>query len=434
MSVIDERPVSDRPEVAAALASAGALFGSLGRTLLCLDAAYIIRYSSTPLARAGQPIADVLGDELFGPLGTLRQLLEKGESREGWRAAVRGADGATRLMSLAAAPCNADGVSYVVVLRPAEEDAFLGSNAPTFFFGAVARSQAMLDAVALIDTIRTSDAPVLLIGEEGTGKKTLARALHASSSRRSGRFVPLDCAGFPGELLAAEIFGHVRTTPIGTVRDRAGCLELAQGGTLYLDHVTSIPLLLQTKLLHVVQERAFERAGEDVPRPTDARIVAACTTELRRAVESGAFREDLARQLRTIPIEVPPLRARPEDIEPLAQHLLARVAARHGRELRLSPDAVRALLRHTWPGNVRELETAIEHAAVVAKGQTIHADDLPADVTQSFDDLRRFADSGEVQTIRAALDAHHWNRESTARALGMSRTTLWRKMRELRLV
>jgi len=183
-------------------------------------------------------------------------------------------------------------------------------------------------------------------------------------------------------------------------------------------------MMLQAKLLRMIEEHE-----------TDARIIAACKTELRRFVEAGTFREDLARLLRTIPIEVPPLRARPEDVEPLAQHLLARVAARHGRELRLSPDTIRVLLRHTWPGNVRELETAVEHGAVVAKGPTINPDDLSHDVTRSFDDPRfRATDHGELQTIRAALDTHHWNREATARALGMSRTTLWRKMRELRLV
>ena len=396
MSVHDERPDSD-------LASAGILFGAFGRTLLCLDAACNIKYCSSPLARPGQPAADLLGDELFGPLGTLRQLLAQGETREGWRAVLHGVDDVTRQVSLAAAPSRVDGIDYVVLIRSAEEDLFLGSCAPTFFFGVVAQSPAMLDIVTLLDAVRTSDAPVLLTGEEGTGKKTLARALHAASPRHGGRFVPLDCATVSAELLS---------------------LDVARGGTLFLNHVERLPMLLQAKLLRMIEERE-----------TDARIVAACKTELRRFVEAGTFREDLARLLRTIPIEVPPLRARAEDVEPLAQHLLARIAARHGRELRLSPDAIRVLLRHTWPGNVRELEAAVEHGAVVAKGPTINPDDLSHEVTRSFDDPRfRATDHGELQTIRAALDTHHWNREATARSLGMSRTTLWRKMRELRLV
>jgi DNA-binding NtrC family response regulator len=396
MSAIAERPVSD-------LEAAGSLFAALGRTLLCLDAACNIKYCSTPLARPGQPIADILGDELFGPLGALRQILEQGETREGWRTVLRGDDGAGRQVSLAAAPCDVDGIRYLVVVRPAEEDLFLGNAAPTFFFGVVARSPAMLDIVTLLDAVRATDVPLLFTGEEGTGKKTLARALHAASPRRAGRFVPLDCSVVSAELLS---------------------LDVARGGTLFLSHVDRLSLTLQAKLLRMMSEHE-----------TDARIVAACKTDLRRAVEAGMFREDLSRLLRTIPIEVPPLRARAEDVEPLAQHLLARVAARHGRALRLSPDTVRVLLRHTWPGNARELETAIEHAAVVAKGPTIEPDDVPPDVMRSFDDPRfRATDHGELQTIRAALDTHHWNREATARSLGMSRTTLWRKMRELRLV
>ncbi len=392
MSAIAERPTSG-------LTAAGSLFAALGRTLLCLDAACNIKYCSSELARPGQPAADILGEELFGPLGTLRQILEQGESREGWRAVLRGGT----QVSLAAAPCDVDEVRYIVTLRPAEDDLFLGSSPPTFFFGVVACSPAMLDVVTLLDAVAASDAPLMLTGEEGTGKKTLARALHAASPRRNGRFVPIDCAVLSAELLS---------------------LDVAGGGTLFLNHIERMPLTLQAKLLRMIEERE-----------TGARIVAACKTDVRRSVETAAFREDLARLLRTISIDVPPLRARIEDVEPLAHYLLARVAARHGRRLRLSPDAVRVLLRHTWPGNVRELESAIEHGAVVASASTIEPADLPHDVTRSFDDPRfRGTDQGELQLIRTALDTNHWNREATARALGMSRTTLWRKMRELRLV
>ena len=387
MSAIAERPLSG-------IDAAGAVFTALGRTLLCLDAACNINYCSSPLARPGQPLSELLGEEL-------RQLLEQGETREGWRAVLRGADGRAQQVSLAAAPCNADGIRYVVVVQPADDDVFLGSDPPTFFFGVVARSPAMLDIVALLEALRAADVPLLLTGEEGTGKKTIARALHAASSRRGGHFVALDCAVLPAELLG---------------------LDAARGGTLFLNHVERMPLTLQATLLAMIEQN-------------DTRIVATTPTEIRRFVEAGTFREDLARLLRTIPIDVPPLRARSEDVEPLAQYLLARAAARHGRRLRLSPDATRYLLSHTWPGNVRELETAMEHAAVVARTTTIEPEDLPNDVVRLFDDARyRVADRGELQTIRTALDTHHWNREATARSLGMSRTTLWRKMRELRLV
>jgi len=379
MSVIAERSIG-------ALDAAGTLFTALGWTMLGLDAACNIKYCSSPTT-------DRLDDEL-------RLLLEQGEVREGWRTFLRGMDGATQEVSVAAAPCNVDGVRYIVVLRPADDDILLGDAAPTFFFGVVARSPAMLDIVTLLDAVRATDVPLLLTGEEGTGKKALARALHAASPRRGGRFVALDCAVLPPELLS---------------------FDAPRDGTLFVNHVERMPLELQAKLLPIIEE-------------SGARVVAATKSEIRRFVEAGTFRDDLARLLRTIPIEVPPLRARVEDVEPLAQVLLARAAARHGRKLRLSPDATRYLLSHTWPGNVTELETAMEHATVVARSTTIEPEDLPADVVRFFDDVRfRIAERGELQTIRAALDTHHWNREATARSLGMSRTTLWRKMRELRL-
>jgi DNA-binding NtrC family response regulator len=209
--------------------------------------------------------------------------------------------------------------------------------------------------------------------------------------------------------------------------------------------VADLPLPLQVKLLRVLQERTFERVGESQSRRTDARIIAATNVDLRRAVQEGRFREDLFYRLRVVPIEIPPLRARREDIEPLATYLLARVAARHGRALRFSPDALRALLDYGWPGNVRELENALEYAVAVCKGQTVLPEDLPAELQQQTGVLppaqppvaasaRRAvpppASQGEVARLREALEAHRWRRAETARALGISRATLWRRMRE----
>jgi len=257
----------------------------------------------------------------------------------------------------------------------------------------------------------------------------LARAIHANSTRRGGRFLGVNCAALPGELLEAELFGHVRGAFTGAVRDRVGRFEMANGGTLFLDEIGDMPLLLQAKLLRVLQERTFERVGESVPRSTDARIVAATNVDLRRAIADGRFREDLYYRLRVVPIELPPLRTRREDIEPLARYLLSRVAARHGREVRFAPDGIRAMLRYAWPGNVRELENAIEYAIAVVRGQTIHAEDLPLEVNEPAAPVA-VARTEDATSIRETLDAHKWNREETARALGISRTTLWRKMRE----
>ena len=235
----------------------------------------------------------------------------------------------------------------------------------------------------LVENLEHSEATVLLTGESGTGKEVLARAIHAHSPRRSGPFVAVNCGALPGELLESELFGHVRGAFTGAVRERAGRFEVAAGGTLFLDEVADLPLHLQVKLLRVLQERTFERVGESQSRRTDARIIAATNVDLRRAVQEGRFREDLFYRLRVVPIEIPPLRERREDIEPLATYLLARVAARQGRALRFSPDALRALLDYAWPGNVRELENALEYAVAVCKGQTILPEDLPAELPQA---------------------------------------------------
>jgi transcriptional regulator with GAF, ATPase, and Fis domain len=366
----------------------------------------------------------------------------------------------SRLVSVTVAPLRHDphGVcdleaTYVVVMRPADETDGTAAQAPTSLGGLIARSAAMTRIFRLVENLQASDVTVLVTGESGTGKEVLARAIHAHSHRRNGPFLAVNCAALPGELLEAELFGHVRGAFTGAVRDRAGRFELAADGTLFLDEVGDLPLHLQVKLLRFLQERTFERVGESRPRVSSARIVAATHKDLRRAVEAGQFREDLYYRLRVFPIELPPLRERREDIEPIASFLLGRVGGRHGRALRFSPDAIRAILGYAWPGNVRELENALEYAVTVAKGHTLQPEDLPPEVVAANHALhpvppadeprpapaappaRAHGDSrAEAPRIRAALEQHRWNRSAAAGALGMSRTTLWRKMRELGLV
>jgi transcriptional regulator with PAS, ATPase and Fis domain len=324
----------------------------------------------------------------------------------------------------------------VVVVRAAEEAEASGGGDPTVFAGIVARSGPMLRIFRLVEDLQESEATVLLSGESGTGKELVARAIHLHSPRRRGPFVAVNCGALPGELLESEMFGHVRGAFTGAVRDRVGRFEAAAGGTLFLDEVGDLPLHLQVKLLRVLQERTFERVGESVTRKSDVRIIAATNLDLRRAVHEGRFREDLYYRLRVVPIEIPPLRERRADVEILARHLLRKVSARHGRSLLLAPDALRALLRYPWPGNVRELENALEYAVAVCRGQTIHAEDLPAEVVEGAPlqpPERIPITASERERLRAVLEAHHWRRDEAARALGMSRTTLWRKMRELSL-
>ncbi|MGE5233927.1 MAG: sigma-54 interaction domain-containing protein [Acidobacteriota bacterium] len=437
------------------------VFESLGRGLLCLDDELRVVHTSQRFdeligeeaaqVAVGRPAADLFGADLFGPQGELRRALEAGERREGWGATVRDGSGHAHVVSITVAPLLRDKlpdcdrrVSYVVVVRPAEEGADTG-NPPTAFAGMVARSEPMLRVFRMIRQLQESDATVLLQGESGTGKELVARAIHQHSPRRGGPFVAINCAALPGELLESELFGHVKGAFTGAVRDRAGRFEIASGGTLFLDEVGDIPLPLQVKLLRVLQERTYERVGDNRTRVADARIVAATHVDLMRAIREGRFRDDLYYRLRVVPIEIPPLRERREDIEVLARHLLQRVGARQGRSLRLAPDALRVLLAADWPGNVRELENALEYATAVSRGQTIHSEDLPsglvraaaiAPVVPMLSLLPPAAPQGweaERATLLEVLQRHRWRRASAARALGISRTTLWRRMRELRL-
>jgi transcriptional regulator with PAS, ATPase and Fis domain len=411
-------------------AAVSAAFGSLGRVFITLDAEFRIRHASQDAERlTGRPIEDVLGAELFGPDGALRRAAIAGERREGWRGMFQ-----SHLVSVTVAPLVHDAagvcdpeVKYIVVLRPAEED--FDSSGPTAFGGVIARSRAMGEVLRLIANLEHSDATVLVTGESGTGKEVIARAIHRHSLRRDGPFVAVNCGAIPGELLESELFGHVRGAFTGAVKDRVGRFEAAEHGTLFLDEISEMPPHLQVKLLRVLQEHTYERVGESHERRSDARIIAASNADLRHAVELGQFREDLYYRLRVVPIELPPLRQRPEDVEPLAQFLLSRTASRNGRVLKLSPEAMRALLSHSWPGNVRELENALEYATAVCKRHTIFPEDLPPTVGVQAPAPAPRTELG-VDALRCVLQENRWNRAAAARALGVSRTTLWRRMRE----
>jgi len=449
--------VDDLPPVQvlfdAVFSAMSSAFGSLGRGLVCLGEDFQVVHLSPVIAELigteaaerllDRQVAELLGDELFGPGGSMRHALLQGERREGWLAALRSEGGERREVSITVAPrvalpgspCDPR-VHYLVVVRPSDEDPWTGTSPPTVFEGLIGRSPAMVALFELIRTLSHSDVTILLTGESGTGKEVVARAIHASSARQAGPFVAVNCAALPEQLLEAELFGHVRGAFTGAVRDRVGRFELAGGGTLLLDEVGEMSPRLQAGLLRVLQEGTYQRVGESRSRTADARIVAATNRDLARAVAEGAFREDLYYRLCVVPIELPPLRARREDIAPLARHLLARVGARQGRRLRLGPDALRELLHQDWPGNVRQLENALEYAVAVCQGETLHASDLPLEVEAPAPAPGPAPPAPGIgfpgrQEVLDALAAHRWRRAETAAALGISRTTLWRRMREL---
>jgi NtrC-family two-component system response regulator AlgB len=293
---------------------------------------------------------------------------------------------------------------------------------------------AMHRAIATARQVATSDAAVLLMGESGTGKNVLAAAIHEWSRRAAGPFITIPCTTLADHLLESELFGHVRGAFTGAWTDKPGRLEAARGGTLFLDEVGDLPLPLQGKLLRVLAEQRFERVGAGDTIEVDARIIAATNRELDVEVRAGRFREDLFFRLNVVTIVLPPLRDRPEDLEPLTDHILARLATRHGRgRLTLSPDVRKLFAAHRWPGNARELVNTLERAVVLSSGDVILAEHLPDRLVASVS--RGIAASPSVslsleelerQQIELVLRDSETFEEAAAR-LGINQSTLWRK-------
>jgi DNA-binding NtrC family response regulator len=295
---------------------------------------------------------------------------------------------------------------------------------------------------ALIGTLREaarSDSTVLLTGENGTGKGLLARAMHGGSFRRDGPFVEANCVVYSEGLLNSELFGHERGAFTGAERLKQGRFELARGGTLFLDEIGEIAPATQLLLLRVLQDRSFERVGGEETIEADARLIAATNRDLESALRSGAFREDLFYRLNVIPIRVPALRERPDDIPVLAARFLARAASRLGREApELPPDTLDALAGHTWPGNVRELENLMERLVVLNPRDRVAPGDLPASIRASSPSLPPRASSGGSPGLRLAdlesarilevLDACGGNKKLAAAKLGIHRSTLYAKL------
>ncbi len=290
----------------------------------------------------------------------------------------------------------------------------------------VARSAGMVAALALADRVAPSEATVLITGESGVGKELVARRIHARSARGAGPFVAINCAAIPETLLESELFGHTRGAFSGADRAREGRVRQAQGGTLFLDEVADLPQPLQAKLLRLLQEREIDVVGADRPVSADVRVLAATNADLRAAVGQGRFRQDLFFRLAVIELEVPPLRERLDDIEPLARAFLTEA----GRTLELPDEVVDALRRRTWPGNVRELKNAVERLAILAPGDRVRAGDLPeAGPSVSGAWLDAIPESlslidVEREVVRHALTRAGWNVSEAARRLGVPRHVL----------
>ena len=303
----------------------------------------------------------------------------------------------------------------------------------------VGKSRAMMDVVALIERVADSEATVLITGPSGSGKELVARSLHHASRRRDRPLVAVNAAAIPDSLLESELFGYVKGAFTDARTDKRGLFQEAEGGTLFLDEIGDLPLGLQAKLLRVLQEREVRPIGATRSAPVDVRVVAATHHDLRQAGREGRFRSDLFYRLAVIEIAVPTLRDRPEDILPLAEHFLRRVAARAGRPLKgFSAAAVQRLVTYAWPGNVRELENAVERAVALARDEWVSPDDLPPTlVPDTRVDL--FASSAErLMTLEElekgyvshVLERCGGNKKRAAALLGISRRTIQRWLGE----
>lgn len=318
--------------------------------------------------------------------------------------------------------------------------------------GIVGRSDIMQEVFRMVDQVAPARSTVLITGESGTGKELIAKAIHEASPRAQMPFVTVNSSNIPSELLESELFGHTRGAFTGAVAAKKGLFEVADGGSIFLDEIGDIPPETQVRLLRVIQEREFTPLGDTTPRRVDVRIVAATNIDLKEAVRQGTFREDLYYRLSVVPIELPPLRDRREDILPLAQHFIRKYNEENGRQVseQIAPEVLALMEAYMWPGNVRELENAIERAVVIAPGNEVTQKCLRSEISDPqaaraaaregasalfvpdigrginfYDEVRRF----EIDLIRRALEQTSGHQSRAARLLGMNATTLNSKIK-----
>jgi two-component system, NtrC family, response regulator HydG len=305
----------------------------------------------------------------------------------------------------------------------------------------IATDPKMIAVLGMIEQIADSSASVLITGESGTGKDLIARALHFSSSRRDGPFIPINCAAIPESLIESELFGYVKGAFTDARQSKTGLFIAARGGTLFLDEIGEMPPLLQAKLLRAIEDKRIRPLGAIEETSIDVRIVAASNTDLDKAISEGKFRSDLYYRLATVTLAVPPLRERPQDVPLLAKHFLIRASAEAAKTIPdLDPDAMACLTRYRWPGNVRELQSAIQTGVILCRDNKLGVKDLPTRVTgggvpsvKILEDVvqRRLSlDQLEREYVRAVLESVNGNKTEASAILQIDRKTLYRKLEE----
>ena len=305
----------------------------------------------------------------------------------------------------------------------------------------VGSSRAISEKLDLVARVAQTDSSVLILGESGVGKELFAEQIHLQSKRADKPLVRVNCAALPEPLLESELFGHVKGAFTDASSNRRGRFELADGGTIFLDEIVELPLPIQAKMLRVIQQRTFERLGSSEPVTVDVRIIAATNRDIEQAVDSGAFRNDLYYRLNVLPLQIPPLRQRQEDIPELATFFLQRFRRETKKTVRGFTDAaMETLLSYTWPGNVRELENAVERAVVICSDEYIAPSDLVLQNSAGASDdgyaerpLKEATTLFKKHFIEGALRSHAWNQTETAKVLGIQRTYLSRLIKELEI-
>jgi Nif-specific regulatory protein len=304
----------------------------------------------------------------------------------------------------------------------------------------IAQSPLILEKLDLIERVAKTDSSVLILGESGVGKELFAEQVHLKSSRAAGPFVRVNCAALPEGLLESELFGHVKGAFTDAIQNRRGRFELADGGTIFLDEIGDLPLKLQAKLLRVLQQKTFERVGASDPVTVDVRIVAATNKDIESLVDKGEFRSDLYYRLNVLPLHIPPLRQRKEDIPALAEFFLKKFSREtNKRFVGFTESAIELMLSYSWPGNVRELENAVERAVVIAKESRIGARDLLLSPGSAETDEYRGKSLKEAlmifkrHFIRKGLEDNNWNQTETSKVLDIQRTYLSRLIKELEI-
>lgn len=312
------------------------------------------------------------------------------------------------------------------------------------FENIIAESRSMQNVCEMIERVAPTDTTVLIYGESGTGKELVAKAIHAYSNRKNKKFLPLNCAALPEPLLESELFGHVKGAFTGAASDKTGLFEVANNGTIFLDEIDSMPLGIQAKLLRVLQDKQIRRVGGNEPISVDVRVLAATNTRLEQLISQGTFREDLYYRLSVIPIEIKPLRERPEDILPLVYYILHRELGQNKELPHIEPEVLGLFEQYSWLGNVRELENALKHALTFAKNNILTRDCLPLKIAQSppakgleirHEDyrgksLKAFLRMKEKEYLAEVLKDSNGDKQKAAKSLRISLATLYRKLPE----